>query len=177
MDTKQIAGVRSVFYFDALSKEAREKARDWYREGKDDPMLGSHLCNLIGEELDERGYTYGGNAEKDIDVRYSLSYCQGDGLSFVAEVSKDGKTYKITQSGSYSHEMTMNAVEVLEDGEEEDAPQVLEEMREVAKKIRDAGYAEIEYQNSTEYVDEAINANEYTFTDDGKRLDADSVAV
>lgn len=174
MENTTKAGVRSVYTFDALSEEAKEKARDWYREGDDMPMLGSHLCNLVGEELDALGYTYGGDASKDIDVFYSLSHSQGDGLSFSAVVEKDGKTYKVTQEGRYSHEYTMDVTTEDEEGDEVDAPEVLEEMRTIARKVRDAGYEEIEYQQSAEAIDEAIEVNEYTFTSDGERLDADA---
>lgn len=159
-----------VYTFDELSDDSKEKARDWYREGNDMPMLASHLCNLVGEELDARGYTYGGNQETDIDVFYSLSNSQGDGLSFAATVYKDEKTYKVTQSGNYTHIYTMDAVEVLEDGSDAEAPAILKEMRDVAKKIERAGYDEIEYENSAEYIDEILADTEYTFTEDGKRF-------
>lgn len=168
------AGVRSVYLFKDLSEDAKEKARDWYRELNDDPMLQSHLINLLGEALEEAGLKVNQNGGQDLDVRYSLSHCQGDGLSFTGDIERGGKHYKAVRSGHmYLHEYTMTVYEITDDGEEIDAEEVTEECRKIARKIRDAGYDEIEYQNSAEYIDESMEANAYTFTSEGKRLDAD----
>lgn len=173
MSKKIIAGVRSVYTFENLSEEAKEKARDWFRAQHDDPMLQSHMINLLGERLEEAGFKVNQYGGQDLDVRYSLSYCQGDGFSFLGDLERGGKRYKVTQSGRYVHEMTMDAVEITEEGEEKEAPEVLEELRKIAREMAQAGYKEIEYQNSAEYIDESMEANGYTFTKEGKRLDAE----
>lgn len=172
---KKIAGVRSVYKFDQLSDEAKEKAREWYREGYDDPMMQSHMINLTGEALEAAGFKVNQYGGADLDVRYSLSYCQGDGFSFLGDIERDGKRYKVTQnSNHYYHEMTMDCVEVDDEGNETEAPKVLEELRKIAREMARKGYEEIEYQQSAEVVDEVIEANGYTFTSEGNRLDADN---
>jgi len=172
MEKNKIAGVRSVYTFDQLEEGSQEKARDWYREGNDYPMLWGDLMNLTKEALEEAGFRVG-EMDQKFDIFYSLSNCQGDGFSFSGDLERKGKSYTITQSGNYFHEMTMIAVEVSEEGEEEYVPEVLEECREIARRMERAGYDDIEYQNSDEYVDESIEDNEYTFTKEGERMDAD----
>lgn len=167
------AGTKQLYYFEELSDNAKEKAREWFREGNDDPFMQSHMCNLTAEALNEAGYTVNQSGMQDIDVRYSLSNSQGDGFSFMGHIHKDGKTYHITQSSNhYYHEMTMDAVEVTDDGDI-DAPEVLEECRKIAREMESRGYEHIEWLNSNEYVDETIIANEYTFDIDGVRMNAD----
>lgn len=168
------AGIKNVFLFKSLAHEAQEKARDWFRSVHDDPMMQSHMINLLAEALSEAGFTvqkYG----QELDVRYSLSHCQGDGFSFIGDLERGGKRYKAVQSDPhYVHEYTMKVYEITEEGEELDAPEVTEECRGIARKMAEAGYSEIEYQNSAEYIDEAMEANEYTFTREGVRIDADT---
>ncbi len=167
------AGVRTVYAFEQLSDEAKEKARDWFRSVHDDPMMQSHMINLTAEALEEAGFKVQ-KLGQELDVRYSLSHCQGDGFSFLGDLERDGKKYKVTQnSNHYYHEMTMDVVEIDDEGNETEAPKVLEECRKIARAMAERGYDEIDYQNSAEYIDESMEANEYTFTNDGKRLDAD----
>jgi hypothetical protein len=85
-------------------------------------------------------------------------------------------TADISQSGSYVHKYTMD-VEVSkrsnmatlesEDTHMHDA--ILESMRDFAQWIYDGLRDEYEYCQSDEAVDEGIRANEYEFTEDGKR--------
>lgn len=65
-----------VYTFNELNKEAQEKAIIDYRNGNDDLQLLSFNedCNRI---IEERGF-------RDVSLSYSLSYSQGDGLSFTA---------------------------------------------------------------------------------------------
>jgi len=159
-----------VYTFDELDDKAKEKARDWYRQDNDMPFLWGHLMNLTKEALEEAGFKVGEMGQK-FDVHYSLSHCQGDGLSFTGDLYRDGKHYRAVQHGSlYVHENTMSVYEITEYGNEIDASEVEEECREIAKKMRDAGYDAIDYENSAENIDQAMEANEYTFTKDGKRF-------
>ena len=62
------------FYtFDELSKEAKEKAKAKYYELEDDPWLEDDL----NESLKDKACYW-----KEAKLQYSLSCCQGDGLSF-----------------------------------------------------------------------------------------------
>lgn len=169
---KKSAGVRSVYLFADLSEQAKEKARDWFREIHDDTMMQSHMINLLKEELDERGIKYDTDS---IDVRYFLSYCQGDGLMFEGDIEWRGRTLHIKHGGHYYHKYsrTMEYIEGEEMTEAEEG-QFWAVYEAVCGKMERAGYYEIEYQNSAEYIDESMEANGYTFTIEGKRLDADA---
>lgn len=48
---------------------------------------------------------------------------------------------------------------------------VHELLKDISRDAAKAGYQEIEYKQSNEYVDECIEANEYTFREDGRRAD------
>jgi len=153
---------RKVYNFVDLSKGAKVKAREWYKENDDMPFLGEVVHESILSELKKRGY----KVDDDLQVNFSLSYCQGDGVCFSGMVEIDAMWYEIRSDGS-SH-----IIEAVDEREDESTP-VLNEMCEVAKLAEKAGYAEIEYQNSDELVDETMEANEYTFTSTGERLNAD----
>ncbi|MHB8410303.1 MAG: hypothetical protein ACYDHY_19900 [Acidiferrobacterales bacterium] len=159
---------RTVVYFDALSEEAKEKARAWYRNGDDMPMLESHLENLTKEALEARGY----KAENDhVQVFYDLSQFRKSHFYFTGKIVKDEKVYTITQrDAGYSMYITVEN----DEGEEIDAPQsVMDDVQAICREMMRARYDEIEYQSSNEVVDEIIQANEYTFTLDGSRLNPD----
>ena len=160
---------KRIVFFDALSDEAKEKAREWYKSHNDYPFLEEEMRELILSEFEELGYTVEG-----IKVAYSLSYSQGDGASFEATLTKDGKKWNVERTNNrYCHEYTMDIRLVTDDGEVEDES-MANLCREIAVKAKKAGYEEIEYQDSDEAVDESIMANEYTFTLEGIRMDADN---
>jgi len=161
---------KSIVYFDALSDAAKEKARSWYREGNDTPLLTDSLTEFVVEELKKAGYDI-----QELNLHYSLSYCQGDGLSFDAFLIKGKRMYTVKQNDNhYVHEMTMSAYsEKAGNDDERDEPKFLELMRNIARKAAKMGYEEIEYQNSDEQVDDSIIVNEYTFTIEGSRMDPD----
>lgn len=64
-----------VFKFDELSVEAKERARQDYCEIED-------YSFLIEEELKQTDECF-----DEVKLQYSLSYCQGDGLSFSGELN------------------------------------------------------------------------------------------
>ena len=161
---------KKIVFFNALSDEAKEKARGWYREMNELPWLEEMLKEFVNDKLKEYGYKV-----ESLEIFYSLSYCQGDGLSFSCTLEKCGVTYVVSQcSNNYYHANTMDAYRLDEDGNEEEEKGLLEEMRSIAKEAEKAGYDEIKYQNSNEAIDEAMEANEYTFTLEGVRMDPDN---
>jgi hypothetical protein len=73
----------NVYNFNELSKEVQSKViekqrRGMYEDGE--PLL------FFSEYCQEKAYQKG---FKNIDLQYSLSNCQGDGLSFSAEIDKE----------------------------------------------------------------------------------------
>lgn len=160
MKTKTI----NVYEYSELSPAAKEKALNSWRENNDDPFLQSHMINLLKEELDERGLKYDTDS---IDVRYSLSYCQGDGFMFIGRVMWRRKEITITHGDHhYSHMYTARfdceGLTVRELGQFQAVYEA------VCKKLERAGYDEIEYQNSEESFIETCEANGYTFRENGE---------
>ena len=72
---------RKIFIFDELSQEAQEKAIEYFRNCKqqDGDLLMFFSDNVV-EQLKEKGWN-------DVKLQYSLSCCQGDGLSFSGKLN------------------------------------------------------------------------------------------
>lgn len=160
----------SLLNYQELSPVAKERALNDWNEYNDDPMLPAHLSNLIKEELDARGIKYDTDS---INVMYSLGYSRGDGLMFEGTLypayGKD-RAYVayIKQSGYYYHEKSRsiewrNEDESDADEDMKDYADFISVYESVCRKVRDAGYAELEYQRSAEAFEAACDANKYTF--------------
>lgn len=160
MKTKTI----TLYTFDELSQEAKDKARQAYNYDSDYPFLQADLREYIHEELTDKGYTHG-----LITPLYSLSYCQGDGLMFEGDVTdKNGNTYTIKHSGHYYHERSTTITGEDKDGEEIETKEFEENVYiPICKHVANRGYKEIEYQESEEHFSETCEANDYYFTIDG----------
>lgn len=81
---------------------------------------------------------------------------------------------KIGHSGPYHHAYSMDIEVTRESDTYQDMTEgaeeaVIEALRDLANWLLRQLLAEDEYQNSDEYVDEAITINEYRFTEDGRR--------
>ena len=161
-----------VFPFSELSEEAKEKARDWFREGHDDPFMQSHMINVLKEKLDERKIKYDTDS---IDVRYSLSHCQGDGFMFIGTLEWKKYTIYIKHSDAHYYHKHTAQIEIQEtdnlgfhmDDEHKDVKKFEGIYNSICDEMERIGYDEIEYQNSAEYIDEIMEANDYQFRKDG----------
>lgn len=159
----------TLYAYEELSKEAKERAFGKWREEQYDPLMQSHMINLLGEVLDERGIKYG-YPLIDLDVRYSLSHCQGDGFMFEGDLTWKGKRVNVKHDGNahYYHEYTASF-----DFNEEDAWTEAEEnafeadYRSICKVMERKGYDHIDYTTSEEYFMGECEANEYTFEENG----------
>jgi hypothetical protein len=158
-----------LYEFNELSDNAKEKARNWYKEGNNYDFLDEFITDFVTERLQEIGFFV-----DDLVVSYDLGYSQGDGASFTAKLTKGLESYEVNRSDSrYSHYMTICEVYHEDaDGNIIDEPELLETMRQIAKDAEKAGYEYIEAEDSDESVDENITANEYTFEADGTRRNA-----
>jgi len=159
MKTKTI----NLYEYSELSDKAKEKALNEWNETNDDPLMQSHMINLLKEELEERGVEYDVDS---MDVRYSLGYCQGDGFMFIGKITWKGEEIEITHGDHhYCHAYTAR----FETGDlkSEDVDAFKAMYIEVCKKMEGIGYSEIEYRQSEESFIEACEANEYTFRENG----------
>ncbi len=168
-----------LYEYDELSEESKARAlKDW-NEYNDDPLMQSHMINLLKEELEERGIAYDTDS---MDVRYSLSNSQGDGFMFEGILYPDygaGRCYtaKIKHSGHYYHKYS-RSIEWLDSDTAEEASETegeegkdfatfIKAYEEVCDKMEQAGYEYIEWLQSEENFSEACEANEYTFEENG----------
>lgn len=153
----------ALYEYSELSEKAKQKALDTWRETNDDPLMQSHMINLLKEKLEDRTITY---TTDSIDVRYSLSNCQGDGFMFIGTVEWEGQEIEITHGDThYCHPFTAR----FETGDlgSKDVDAFKAMYLEVCNEMERIGYNEIEYANSAESFEQACDANEYTFEEDG----------
>ena len=162
----------TLYDYSELSPKAQEKALAKWNETNDDPFMQSHMINLLKEELEERGIKYDTDS---IDVRYSLSSCQGDGFMFEGELVWGKYTIYIKHDGNahYYHSNTAS-IEMQETDnlgfhiENETDEKAFDSLyKEICKKMERTGYEHIEYVTSEESFEQACEANEWTFREDG----------
>ena len=155
----------TLYNYEELSEKAKAKAlRDW-NETNDNPYMQSHMINLVKEELEDRGIKYDVDS---MDVRYSLSYCQGDGFMFIGKIMWRDQEIEILHSrGNDYHKNSA----VFSYDEEALTPAEFGQFQAVYEAICDkmeqTGYDEIEYQQSEESFQQVCEANEWTFREDG----------
>lgn len=157
----------TVYTFDELTDEARQKAIDKYNENNDLPFLSDDMREQLTEVLLPKYKMTCDNAE----VFYSLSYCQGDGAMFEGTIYWRAWRVEVRQTGHYFHEYSKTF-----DGESvntgKEMPEATEAVFndlyvEICQELEKYGYAEIEYQQSKEGVAEMFEANGYEFNKDG----------
>lgn len=205
-----------LYTFDELSESAKERARDWYREGNAEDTYWSEsviddaatIAALLGIDLSTRTVRLMDNTTRqEPQIFWSGFSSQGDGASFhgrwryskgmrrairahvgtskldlelirIADVlAKISRKYfyraciDVSSNDSrYSHEMTMRFEDVGEpEMSADDFDTVSEALRDFARWIYRSLEQECDYVNSAEQVDESIRANEYEFTEEGKR--------
>jgi hypothetical protein len=164
-----------VYEYDELSKEAQEKAREWYSQGNDYPFLSGDMHETLETLLKDCKWKC-----EDPKVYYSLSYSQGDGAMFEGTVHFTYKKRKyianVRQSGHYYH-YNSKAFDIVTDNDDQEEI-YSEDVRayfnnnyvNMCEKLAKAGYKYIEWEDAEENIAENIRANEYTFTEDGKRF-------
>ena len=167
---KKITKEYTLFTFDELSQEAKDKARTNFNADNDYMFLEGHITNLLGEQLDEYKIT----KTTDPKVYYSLSHCQGDGAMFEGTFSWNDYIVKIKHSGHYYHSNSKNIeiYDTADTGEEvsagEEVYKTFEAIyKKICKYLEQQGYDFIEYEDSEENFQRLCEANEYTFLKDG----------
>lgn len=172
MKTKTI----ELYEYSELSPEAQKKALSQWREGNDYFFLEYELQEKLHELLGEHGIKDTNDTSKPgtkpTPVYYSLSYCQGDGAMFEGVFEWNGYTVTVKHSGQYYHYNSKDIDMVDEEGNEPETNEPLKSFNElyvsICKELEHQGYAFMEYEDSEEMFVEACEANEYTFTIDGK---------
>lgn len=192
-----------VYNFSELSPSAKEKAREWYREGAFDYDWwefiyydAKTIARLMGIEIDK--------------IYFSGFWSQGDGACFegkwrARDVKRDGvkgyapqdtelhriavifeelaekfpeSYFGVKHRGHYYHEncteFSCDFGDDTENHKPDDMDTAEDTMKEAARDFMRWIYRQLEkeydYLNADEQVDKMIEANEYTFTEDGKRF-------
>lgn len=161
MKTKTI----NLYTFAELSETAKQTAIDKWYEFEDYQFLSEELTELCHNLLESRGCTF-----DSIELLYSLSNCQGDGLCFTGNIEKDGKRLKLSHSYRYyfasSVTMKFYDIETGEDLEEEDE-NLKDIYFDICKQLKSEGYQIIEYRMNFDEAEDLFEANDYTFTVNG----------
>lgn len=156
-----------IFNFNELSPEAKETAIEKYYENEEYHFLGDDLLESCKEYLREKECTY-----YDIKVFYSLCNCQGDGLVFEGEVyNKEGETMRLKHTGRYYHSKSVNMEFFNTEGNEVDEIQSLKNIYfEICNKLEEEGYSIIEYRMKEDEFNDLSEANQWEYTETGKRI-------
>ena len=190
-----------VFTFDELNDAAKEKAREWYREG----ALDYAWWEFLYENVKTAGKCLGINVD---DIYFSGFHSQGDGACFtgtydyrkgwraalkaefgdnnLSALTTIGEALQAVQKpvfyrlstgvrqtgrGSDEYSTTIDVDDRdVPDGLPVDEDALKDALRDFMRWIYRSLEAEYEWLNADEQVDELIKANEYTFTEDGKRF-------
>ena len=78
----------NVYNYNELSEEAKQKAKDWYLKGKESCQFSDCCIERLGEIF----------PNSELEVEYSLNYCQGDGLNIYGSVNLNDLWNKIDKS-------------------------------------------------------------------------------
>lgn len=181
----------NVYKFDELSDDAKERARNWFKETDD----FSFHAELVMEDAKECAKLLGINIEK---IYYSGFWSQGDGACFIGNFEHDTNaiqnlkkyspddqrlqdiaillnlcsnvTASISHRGHYYHSGCMDIdVQPIDDDFDTDSEEDI--LKDALKSFADWIYRrlekEYEYQNSNEVIDENILINEYEFLENG----------
>ena len=168
----------NLYTFDELSDKAKEKARNWYREGAFD----YEWWNFVYEDAARIGLKI---TEFDLGNRKHIKghlteTVQSVCARIMAEHGKDCDTYKLAESWSATSEKLQALIDAQWDDEAEEEREKLnteqeENEAEFEHALLEEYFSlldkEYDYLNSDEQVDETIRCNDYTFTDSGERED------
>ncbi len=147
--------VIKIYKFDELSEEAKEKAREWWRNG----ALDDEWWKFVYEDAENVGLKIN---SFDLD-RHEIS---GEFINYPIDTAKQifknhgqhTETHK-TAKNYYSFLYAFND-EIRENAEHEFLYDLLEDYRIILRQ-------ELDFLMSDESVDESIIINEHEFTEDG----------
>jgi len=164
----------NLYEFNELDDQAKERARQWYRNG----ALDYEWWDVIYDDASNVGLQITGfdlNRRRSANGRF-IKYAEDCAKRIVAEHGEQCETFKTASAflkeraelvskhtdPECSNGVTFEGDEAIEQLESEFLKSILEDYSIQLQM-------EYEYLLSDECVDESIKANEYTFTIDGKR--------
>lgn len=157
------------YSFEELSPEAQALAVENEREDlylhMPEEFISEDIRQELAEQLGSPDYALG------LELRYSLNYCQGDGVSFTGTLTRqsapaltwpDGaeRAELISISNHYSHAYTVRAELIDAEGETlDDSPAVelfREQIRDVCEVLERVGYKSIKDYASEDSARECL---------------------
>ena len=167
MKTKTI----KLYRFKELKKDIQKKVLEKFRQDEDFYFLEELIKENLEETLKENKIAVLNN----LGLRYSLSYCQGDGLSITGLFKWKDFYIKIENNSRYAHKYNTEIYIYKPcsiEGEKEAEQKVYDKFKEIYYKICDDlekyGYALIEDALKDENIKENIEINDYYFTKEGR---------
>lgn len=155
-----------AYKFNELSDTAKKHAIEKWYENEDYPWLQEDLTQSLHAILEEKGCTF-----KNLELLYSLSYSQGDGLCFTGSISKNGKTLNLTHNYRYYFARSTEREYLDEDGEYIDKdPELSEIYFSTCAALEKEGYGILEYRMNHDEFSEHCEINNYEFYADGVML-------
>ena len=152
----------NLYSINELSPEAQEKAIKEWRENDDLPLLEEYMNDRLQAKLEQH------KIEGDAQIRYSLSHCQGDGVSFTGTFEYKGQTYEVKVTDHhYQHAYTCSITDFSETESEALEADFKEVYLEICRQLEKEGYNYIEDMQSDETIKETLLINEYEYTENG----------
>lgn len=174
---------QQVYKFSELAKDVQEKVIEKYYENEDYPFLNEDLL----EELNQLDTL---KIFSNVKLQYSLAYCQGDGLSFSADINilnwLKNRNMKVSvvdavynniypikclgNQGRYAYAKKQHVCIEKENIRKYKRLDVLidtieEELQDyymdICRKLEKHGYSILEYRMDTDEFSEYAEANEY----------------
>ena len=147
------AHLRFTYTFDELSEQAKERAREWYREG----ALDYEWWNCTYEDAEQIGLKITEFDLYHLRIKGTLQDTVGETVrAIVTDHGRNTDTYKLARH-YYARKHADNPYD-----EEEFTYDLLEEYLAMLRR-------EYEWLLSDECVDESIEANDYEFDENGNR--------
>ena len=158
------------YSFEDLSPEAQEKALENWRHDLyltlPDYLMEESMLEELAREITG---AYDLPGAEDLKIAYSLSYSQGDGVSFSGRVNKetapglswpDSATYAEFNRGSHFYSHAYTVTPELFDAEDQEISDGIEEFREsylkICRSLEKYGYKWIEDYTSEAHAREEI---------------------
>jgi hypothetical protein len=166
------------YTFEELEEGAKEKAVKDYCNFLNEVLDSSSISDYL---MDRVEYAIGGQ-ESEIDLAFSLSYCQGDGVALYGTMNRlnapdlswpEGASYVELSKNSwghyYSHWNSFNVDIYDEEGEVIEDKRILEtQLRDLCRELERDGYKFIEGCTSEEVAGEELREADAVFTLEGK---------
>lgn len=174
---KKITKEYTLYTVNELSQEARDKAREKFNENNQDlPYLKETMVEDLIMFLGDNKITQADNC--NLELLYSLSYCQGDGVMFSGKFLWEGYQVDIKHSGHYYHENSKILEIYRDEGDEQISMDADESIYKkfnniyinICKQLEKNGYAHIEEEFGEESFISTCEANDYTFLKDGTMM-------